>query len=151
MDLDSIVTGPLEPLFERTERFVILRGVNQINPNPFNGSLMMLQAGYHEDIWTDFTLEKATAVPWYEFPDDQAWIHHKLPNAAYWRAGHYSGIYGFQKQGWPRGVELPSDARLVVFPGRRDPIQFTHVPWIQERWLNIKPIGRVGPVPLSSS
>lgn len=139
LDLDSIVTGPLEPLFERDERFVILAGANSMNPNPFNGSVMMFRGRAHSELWTKFSLEAARTIRHHEYPDDQGWYWHMIPNAAYWRVGSSSGIYAFCKPGWPkyRGDELPSDARIVVFPGRRDPSQFTHLPWIQERWINL--------------
>ncbi len=79
-------------------------------------------------------LEAAAKVPFYEFPDDQGWIWHKLPRAAGWLAGPTSGIYGFKKPGWPPGDNLPADARLVAFPGARDPSQFTHLPWVRKYW-----------------
>lgn len=135
LDLDNIITGPLDPLFERDESFVILGGANAANPNPFNGSIMMLRAGEHADIWADFTLEKAQQIPFYEFPDDQGWIHHRLPGAATWPVAT-SGIYGFKKPGWPKGSdELPGNARMVCFLGKRDPSQFTHLPWVRDHWL----------------
>lgn len=148
MDLDSIVTGLLDPLFNRAETFMILQGANAANPCPFNGSLMMLRAGHHPDVWSDFTLEKAQAVPFYEFPDDQGWLHHKLPKAAGWKVGSQSGVYAFMKPGWPtvqvqdigdgrqgkQTDDLPTDARLVVFPGWRSPEKFGHLPWVKQNW-----------------
>lgn len=135
LDLDSIVTGPLDPLFDRQEDFVILHGANAANPCPFNGSVMMLRAGAHPEVWDSFTLDAARAAPYYEFPDDQAWLWHKLPTAAGWQCGVATGIYAFKKPGWPQhSDDLPNDARLVVFPGKRDPSQFAHLPWVREHW-----------------
>jgi hypothetical protein len=134
MDLDSVVTGNLDPLFLSPSSFMILQGANAANPCPFNGSLMMIRAGWHEEVWKDFSLEKAKEVPYYEFPDDQGWLHHALPNAAGWKVGLQSGVYAFQKPGWPKGEELPKDARLVVFPGWRSPEKFKHLPWVEEHW-----------------
>jgi len=134
MDLDLIITGSLDPLFDRPEPFVILQGANSVNPCPYNGSMWMVKAEYRPDVWSDFTLDAATAVPWYAFPDDQSWFAHKLPNAAGWRAGPQSGAYAFKKPGWPKGDGLPADARLVAFPGFRDPSQFTHLPWVRDHW-----------------
>lgn len=136
MDLDTVITGPLDPLFNRPETFLILQGANAANPCPFNGSLMMLRAGAHPEVWQDFSLEAATAdnVAKYEFHDDQGWLWHKLPNAAGWKVGPQSGVYAFQKPAWPKGDDLPTDARLVVFPGWRSPEKFKHLPWVQEHW-----------------
>jgi hypothetical protein len=135
VDLDSIVTKPLDPLFCRPENFLILTGANAINPCPYNGSLWMLRAGYRPDVWSDFSLEAASKIPFYAFPDDQAWFAHKLPGVIGWKAGSASGVYAFQKPGWPKDTTaLPADARLVVFPGWRDPSKFTHLDWVRDRW-----------------
>lgn len=134
IDLDAIVTGELDSLFNRPESFVILQGANSANPCPYNGSLMMLRAGEHHDVWTDFSLEASNAIPFYAFPDDQGWLAHKLPGVAGWKAGPESGVYAFAKPGWPKGERLPKDARLVAFPGRRDPSHFTHLDWVKEHW-----------------
>lgn len=134
IDLDVVVTGPLDELFDRPEDFVILKGANSANPCPYNGSLQMLRAGKHSDVWSDFSLEAARKVPWFSFPDDQSWLAARVPDAAGWKAGSESGVYAFQKPGWPTGEALPSDAKIVAFPGWRDPSKFTRLDWVQENW-----------------
>lgn len=134
IDLDCVITGPLDPLFLRPEPFMILKGANAVNPCPYNGSLWQLRAGYRPDVWSDFSLEAASKIPFHEFPDDQAWFAHKLPGEVGWKAGPESGVYAFKKPGWPKGDDLPKDARVVFFPGSRDPSQFTHLPWVKEHW-----------------
>jgi hypothetical protein len=134
LDLDLIVTGELDPLFDRTEPLVILKGANAANPCPFNCSVLMFRAGEYAELWNDFNLEEAATIPQYEFPDDQGWIHFKAPSAAVWQCGQASGIYAFRKPGWPKDDRLPADARIVAFPGKRDPAQFVHLPWVQKYW-----------------
>lgn len=134
LDLDLIITGELDVLFNRPESFMVLGGANAVNPNPFNCSVMMLRAGYHEDVWTDFSLEAVHKVPWFVFPDDQSWIWHKMPRAITWQCGPRSGIWSFQKRGWPKDNKLPEGARIVAFPGSRDPKQFEHLDWVKEHW-----------------
>lgn len=134
LDLDLIVTGPLDDLFDRPEPFVIFQGANAANPCPYNGSVQMIRAGAHPEAWTDFSLKAAAETPHYEFPDDQGWLAAKVPGAAGWKAGSESGVYAFQKPGWPKGEALPADARIVAFPGWRDPSKFTHLPWVKEHW-----------------
>lgn len=134
LDLDNVITRSLGTLFVRSEPFIILQQANTSNPCPFNGSVMMLRAGAHPEVWTDFSVEAASRVPFYEFPDDQGWLHHKVPKAPGWWAGRHWGIYAFQKQGWPGGVALPHDARMVCFFGRRDPSQYMHVSWVKDHW-----------------
>ena len=132
LDLDLIITGSLDALFESDAAFTILQGVNAANPCPYNGSLWMLRAGYRSDVWADFTLERARDLPYYIFPDDQCWLADRIPDAAAF--GPENGVYGFQKPGWPGGNELPKNARIVAFPGRRDPGQFVHLPWVRDHW-----------------
>ena len=134
IDLDAIVTGSLDELFDRPESFVILHGGNASNPCPFNGSLWMLRAGEHEDVWRDFSLKNAGQIKYHEFPDDQGFFWHKMPRAAGWKVGAESGVYCFQKPGWVTGEALPKDARLVAFPGWRDPSRFTHLDWVKRNW-----------------
>lgn len=139
LDLDLIITGDIGSYVLTNKPFMILKNVNAANPNPLNASVMMLRTGCHADVWTDFSVEKARAVPFHSFPDDQGWIWHKLPNADGWKAGAESGIYGFQKPGWPMGqrsTALPDDARIVAFIGRRKPWMFGKVPWVKKHWLN---------------
>lgn len=134
MDLDAVVTGPLDPLFDRPEKFVIMHGGNASNPCPFQGSLQMLRAGARPDVWKDFSLKRAGEVKYYEFPDDQAWLADKIPDAAGWKVGPESGVYCFQKPGWPKGDSLPEDARYVAFPGWRDPKLFPNLDWVRQHW-----------------
>jgi hypothetical protein len=132
LDLDLIVTGSLRGIFDSGYGFRILQGVNSVNPCPFNGSVWALKAGYRPDVFSEFTLEKAKGIPWYAFPDDQAWFHYMMPNAASF--GTKDGIYAFKKVGWPAGDNLPRDAKIVCFPGFRDPSQFKHLKWVQDNW-----------------
>lgn len=134
MDLDLIVTGGLDELVDRHEPFVILQGANASNPCPYNGSMWMLRGGYRPDVWSDFSVEAAAKVPFDSFPDDQGWFWHKMPNAAGWKAGAESGVYAFKKPGWPACDRLPAPARVVAFPGHRDPSQFAHLDWVKEHW-----------------
>jgi hypothetical protein len=134
IDLDTVITGPLDGLFDRPENFIILQGANASNPCPFNGSLMMLRAGARPDVWRDFSLKAAGSVPFFEFPDDQGWLWHKIPDAAGWKAGSESGVYAFQKPGWPKDDRLPADAKIVAFPGWRDPSKFANEPWVRQHW-----------------
>src|SRR5262245_49298135 len=134
LDLDVVITRKIDALFNRPENFVILAGANSVNPCPFNGSVMMLRPGYHEYVFSDWTFMKSVALPYHDFPDDQGWIAHKIPNAATWKAGTESGIYAFKKPGWPHGLNLPMDAKMVVFPGKRQPSQYIGLSWVEQHW-----------------
>jgi|GEM_PF-4195643 len=133
LDLDLVVTAPIAPIFDRKDGFAILQGVNSSNPNPFNGSVWTLQAGYRPDVWKEFSIEAARAVPFHDFPDDQAWFFHKICYAG--AIGPADGVYAFRKKGWPaNSTDLPPGARIVAFPGHRDPHQFHWLKWVRKHW-----------------
>lgn len=141
IDLDTVITGHLDPVFDRPEPFLILQGANSENPCPYTGALQMVRTGAYPELWSDFNIHDAThskwrakEIPFYKFPDDQGWIAHKIPDAAGWKAG-IDGVYAFQKPGWPGGIYLPRDARLVTFNGWRSPRKFQTLDWIQRNWV----------------
>lgn len=135
LDLDTVVTGDIGPLFaEGDDDFAILLGANSANPCPYTGCAMMFRAGTHPEVWDDFSYEAVVRTPFFEFPDDQGWLSVKLPHAKRWQVGAPSGLYAFQKPGWPKGSALPKDARLVSFPGHRDPGMFGHLDWVKHHW-----------------
>lgn len=134
LDLDLVVTGPLDPLFDREEPFCILQDINTTNPCPYNGSVWMFRAGYKPDVWDDFSVENyhKLGVPFHSIPDDQGWFHYKMPDAGSY--GPHNGVYGFKKRGWPSGDDLPQGARIVAFPGWRDPWKYTRLNWVRNNW-----------------
>lgn len=134
IDLDTVITGNLDLLFDRKEPFLIMQGANSVNPCRFCGAMMMVRRGAVPHLWSWFSLDDAMKIPFHKFPDDQGWIWAKEPNAAGWQCGR-DGVYAFHKPGWPKGSDdLPSDARLVTFNGFRSPQMFNSLPWIREHW-----------------
>ncbi len=132
LDLDLIITGSLDGLFDREEPFSILTGINSSNPCPYNGSVWELEAGYRPDVWREFSLDLAAKIHFASFPDDQAWLWDMMPDAGSF--GPEDGMYAFMKRGWPKGEGLPKNARVVAFPGWRDPAQYTRLDWVREHW-----------------
>ncbi len=135
LDLDVVITGPLDALFDRPESLLVLGGANASNPCPYNCSVMMLRRDAYPELWTDFDVNKIETIPHFEFPDDQGWLWHRLPNLPTWRVGKSSGIYAFQKPGWPTGNNLPEGARIVSFIGWRDPQAFLDLQWVKQHWV----------------
>lgn len=134
IDLDTVITGDCDPVFDRDESFVIMQGGNTSNPNPYGGALMMLRPGEHQDIWTDFSLDAAAKTAYFAFPDDQGWLAAKIPNAPAWKVGRASGVYCFKKPSWPGGDRLPDDARMVMFRGNNPPRKHVDLDWVKRHW-----------------
>lgn len=121
MDLDCVISGPLDPLFTRHD-FRIMKGTAP--GRPFNGSMMMLKAGARPQVYEQFTHEGAIAAGRKFLGSDQAWISHVLgPAEAVWDVSH--GV-----DWWKPGTTAP----LLFFPGsvkpweviRRDPFVAEH-------------------------
>lgn len=120
LDLDCVITGDLEPLWDRPEEFVVW---GQTNPaNPYNGSMQLLTAGSRRKVWEDFdplrSPRKALSAGY--FGSDQAWLCYCLgPNEARWTQA--DGVYSYRLDCKPKGGALPSNARIVFFHGQIDP------------------------------
>lgn len=108
MDLDVVISGPLDPLFAGDEDFRIFKGTAP--DRPYNGSMMMLRAGARPQVYARFTPAGAIEAGKRFAGSDQAWLMHCLgPDEATWSAA--DGVHWWQGQGaFPAG-------RIVVFPG----------------------------------
>jgi hypothetical protein len=136
IDVDAVITGLLDPLFDRDDEFTIMQGFNQTNPCPLNGSLWLFRAGERHDVWTDFGIDahRKYEVPVHSIADDQGWLHFKFPSAKAYTPR--DGVYAFKKIGWGAAGRrgLPDNARIVAFPGR-DPGKYPELSWVRQHWL----------------
>lgn len=143
LDLDTVVTGPLDPLFDRPDDFVIWGGqsVQPGRPAPwcwYNGSFMMLRAGTRTQVWDRFNpaTSPREAHAANARGSDQGWITHCLGKGeSTWTAA--DGVYSFRSHIVPNGGRLPAGARLVAFHGKHDPwLETTRrmAPWIAEHY-----------------
>lgn len=122
MDLDSVIGGPLDPLFERDEDLVLFRGTHR--RRPYNGSMMLIRAGCRPDLFEDFNQAVALESGGLYCGSDQAWLMHKLgPDMPVWddRDGvHWYRSFAFRCL---RG-KVP---RLMFFPGSIKPWDAVHL------------------------
>lgn len=110
MDLDCVIGGPLDPLFDVEDGFRIYRGTSRTRP--YNGSMMLLKAGARPQVFTDFSVEGATEAGNLYIGSDQAWITHKLgPGEPTWGDEHGVVWHG------NRMGKNPADYRVMFFPG----------------------------------
>lgn len=136
LDLDTVVTGDLTPVWNRPEDFVIWG--DTARGTPYNGSMFLLTAGARERVWTEFDPVKAqreTKRLRY-VGSDQAWIGVCLgPNEKKW--SKEDGVYSFRNQIAPYGSALPEGARVVMFHGSSDPWGVEtqeRYPWVKQHW-----------------
>jgi hypothetical protein len=158
IDLDTVITGNIDNLFDRPEPFVIWGDRTQVDAaagTPYCGSLFMLEIGYRPDVFTafdpDVALNLRKTKGW--VGSDQAWLGHMIPGAPVWKKA--DGVYSFRLDIQirvplrPRGAiickpelipkpqfrngDLPGNARIVFFHGAEDPSQ-THL-HVQHKWI----------------
>jgi hypothetical protein len=152
LDLDTVIVGPVDDVFNRPEPFVIWSDPSRLLP--YCGSQWMLTAGYRPEVFDRFNYETWRRLKpernWHG--SDQAWMAYMLPGAATW--GKTDGIYSYRldllREGpratWARFKRrsriyrkptLPENARIVHFHGVFDPSQSiiqSAVPWVAEHW-----------------
>jgi hypothetical protein len=133
MDLDCIVGGPLDPLFDRSEDFVIFKGTHA--SRPYNGSLMLLTAGARPQVYDCFDQAGADASGDAFHGSDQAWIAHCLgPNEATW--DERDGVMHLDQ--YLRNARKAQPA-VLFFPGKRKPWDLHKVfPWMREHYRIVR-------------
>lgn len=141
LDLDCVVTGSLDEIAGRTKDVVLWRNPNyRADAEPprrafYQSSMILLTAGARPEVWEHFDpLASPAAIAPHWRATEQAWLSHILRHdEAYWDSSW--GVYGagrLNSEGV--GSELPDDARIVFFPGRREPSQVETQrkhPWIR--------------------
>lgn len=114
MDLDCVVGGPLDPLFDRPEDLVLFKGTSE--ERPYNGSMMLITAGCRPQLYEDFDQAGADASGTNFVGSDQAWLAHKLGwGEATW--DERDGVYWYQHRRWSNRLK----PRLLFFPGKLKP------------------------------
>jgi hypothetical protein len=118
MDLDAVVGGALDPLFNRKDDLVIFNGTA---PNrPYNGSMLMMTAGCRPHVYEQFTEAGAVEAGQKFAGSDQAWLAHTLGDGeATW--GEADGVYWYGSS-YKRAAVAP---RLLFFPGSLKPWTLT--------------------------
>lgn len=116
MDLDCVVGGPLDPLFDRKEDLVLFKGTTP--DRPYNGSMMLIRAGCRPKVYEDFTAEGARVSGERFFGSDQAWLAHKLGGGErVWAERDGVFWYGPLYKSLAKTVK----PRILFFPGKIKP------------------------------
>lgn len=143
-DLDILVRGPLDALFERTEPFIMAR--DGVYPHRCNSSLMAWTvSGATEEIWREWNESgRPLGRALQDSKGDQAWTEAVLTRAgtppAMWQdliPGVVAPYYGpgpdpSQPATWTK-LERPGDASVVIFHGRPR-LHELDMPWVKEAW-----------------
>jgi hypothetical protein len=115
MDLDCVIAGSLDPLFDVPDDFKMMIGTAP-KLRPYNGSMLLMTAGARPQVYTEFTPERATLAGKHFLGSDQAWIAFSLGwGEKTW--DERDGAVWFS----PRYSMQPPDCRVMFFPGAIKP------------------------------
>jgi len=113
MDLDVVIAGSLDPLFDRRDDLVLFKGTKP--GRPYNGSMALIRAGCRPQVYEEFTQTGAVEAGERFAGSDQAWLAHILgPGEATWSEA--DGVYWYNRRRLPRPMP-----RLMFFPGSLKP------------------------------
>lgn len=102
MDLDCVVTGSLDPLFDRSDDVVMCAG--RVGKAAYNGSMLLLKAGARPQVFERISQAEVDAATQGHLGSDQAFIGHVLgPNEATWTEN--DGVYRYSVQQFPAPVK----------------------------------------------
>lgn len=147
-DLDTVITGNITSLLQTDADFQMWRSVTP-RRSPYNGSMVLMNAGARQGVWTEFDYERAVAEIQRRnlIGTDQAWIAVCLgPDERVWTSK--DGVLSFRfdlAPLWYRNrlercqqtIPLRPDARIVFFHGEYDPsmaVVQDRCPWVADHW-----------------
>lgn len=115
MDIDCVIGGELDPLFDRRDDLVLFKGTSRARP--YNGSMMLIRAGCRPQVFEDFNQAAAIESGARFCGSDQAWLMHKLGRSEkVW--DERDGVYWY---GAPYLKNRKVEPRIVFFPGGMKP------------------------------
>lgn len=129
MDLDSCIGGNLDALLTRDTDFAILESIAA--NRPYNGSMVILNAGARPQVFDRFTPRRAEAASQQYVGSDQAWLAYVLG----WcedRIGESDGVYCWTR----RMTKIPKNCKVLMFPGRVNPWDYDkhRLDWVKEHY-----------------
>lgn len=143
IDLDTVITGNLNDILDRTEPFVGWHQKGQNHDRVYNGSLWIFDAEKYQFMWDDFDPKKSPQIAHNAGYNgsDQSWISYKLAGKeAAWTEA--DGVHS-----WPREVRhrkdksLPEGAKVIMFHGSNKPWDKKardESPWMKNWWGDVR-------------
>lgn len=135
IDLDAVVVGSLDPLFNRDDDFIIWKDVlaaGQPARFKYNTSFVLMDAGARSKVWQTFSPNGSRRIIAAErrCGSDQAWVSHCLDGEKIWNEKDGVLSWRFQVKGKP----LPANAKIIFFHGPQKPWQMPNDPLVKRFW-----------------
>ena len=151
LDVDVVITGPLDDFFTYPGDFVIIHDYKRPWRITGNSSVYRFQIGAYPEILDKFRKEFASIRE--QFRNEQAYLSdeiHKLGKLSYWPKAWCPSFKYHCIPAWPTNFWnppfVPKDARIVIFHGECNPPdalagrrnrRFRHIEpatWVAEHW-----------------
>lgn len=116
MDLDCVIGGPLDPLFDRKDDLVLFKGT--ASDRPYNGSMMLIKAGCRPQVYEKFNQDSANESGANFLGSDQAWLAQCLG----WKEKTWSerdGVFWYGPV--YKSLAKTQAPRVLFFPGKIKP------------------------------
>lgn len=133
IDLDCVIVNDITSLFDVDDDFKINGYFFSDMDQHYNGGLVLMNAGARKQVWDDFhPIHSPNQIgnTNYVIGSDQAWIRIRLGKGEN-RFTEEEGVYNFIRL---KNRELPENARIVFFAGKRDPSTCLDTDWVREHW-----------------
>ena len=140
MDLDMVIVDDISKLLDRKEEFVYYRMRNADGKGwRMNNGMYMMEPGSRKEIWETFSKNPSRVMANRVGPGTDQGVTNSLLNLkkeANW--SQRRGIYDMRLDFLVTGKkDLPHDAKIVMFPGPRDPENNNlkaHFKWIESNY-----------------
>ena len=135
-DLDTVIVGDLDRIFEYSGDFIILR--DPYNKHRYGSGLMSWRPHAVNHMFKNFTRGYTNRR------GDQGWCEEQYPNADIWQEKypnmiisykvHIKGSGAIHNSNWPQHYGTLDTASIVYFHGRPMPHEVAHLPWMRTHW-----------------
>jgi hypothetical protein len=128
LDLDTVIVGNCDFLFEYEEPFALLRDFYR--PDGYGSAVMSIAQGYGERIKEGFAINSQHIMGWLH--GDQNWIEQCENLADIWQDIYPGKIVSYKADNCDKTV--PEGASIVCFHGEPKPYDVANIPWMKEHW-----------------
>jgi len=129
LDLDTVITGNVDFLFEYNGPFAILRDFGTPRGDNYGSAVMSISAGYGKQVIEGFKTDADSIMK--RLYGDGNWIRESAPGADFWQDIYPGKIKSFKVDDLENG---PKGASIVCYHGSPRPHEMTHLGWMREFW-----------------
>lgn len=151
LDIDIVITGSLDELFDYCpNEYVVIENWTQMGQGIGNTSVFKFPVGKFSYVYDD--LMKDTQKYLTQYRIEQQYISGKIPTQKFWKP---EWVISFKHSCLPKFPmnlfkvpELPTDAKIVAFHGKPDPIDALcgkwPAVWYKKLYKQVKPTAWIG-------